>query len=560
MDYQRMQRLMLPQSSNSRIEALYFRRSSGVIHDRKKELLEVPEGEVVEFSTYFNGFFLNQWTTYTNYKSFRIKVRFTGAISWNICIEYQNQEGELLPAIPEMTGDWGVIEIPSEWITRNPSICYLAAQGQNGGGRILDVWLEGILEHPNEVIPAIVICTYKRELFVRTNLRQLAQLEETEVPDVFLVDNGGTLETEQFPDFVKYIKNKNTGGTGGFTRGILEVLDSLKNKPYTHVILMDDDITFDTGILDKTIQVLRGLKKLYSQGELAGSLLQKSQPWLQYECGARWNTGKIQALHHALDMREMDAILENSRKCQGEYGGWWYCCIPISSIQKRGLPLPFFVHRDDIEYGMRMGRVTTMNGIGVWHDAFEEKLPQTGEYYDVRNMAILNSIYAYPQEWGKEKWKWFLRKWVAGNILRGRYHYVNQNLMGVRDFLKGADWFCKENGAELHQKVGSYMKPLESFENLPEKTRKRAYMAGPGVSVYLAAVKKRIVYRDNAGGCMSAEKSMAKAVQCLYHLYKMERQIDRYFDRAACSYQRKFEELTGTKFWKKYLEMKEDES
>lgn len=107
-----------------------------------------------------------------------------------------------------------------------------------------------------------------------------------------------------------------------------------------------------------------------------------------------------------MDLRKRDALLRNTESQNWDYGGWWYCCIPVSAIREKGLPLPVFIHRDDIEYGIRMGKLMTLNGIGVWHEAVTKKLPQIGEYYDIRNMAILNAIHY--DDWDKRQWKNFL--------------------------------------------------------------------------------------------------------------------------------------------------------
>lgn len=86
------------------------------------------------------------------------------------------------------------------------------------------------------------------------------------------MDNGNTLTDHAFPEFVRYIPNKNCGGAGGFTRGMLE---AVKLKKFTHVILMDDDIFLEPEVLERTRCFLSVLKKEYEDAELAGSLLRK---------------------------------------------------------------------------------------------------------------------------------------------------------------------------------------------------------------------------------------------------------------------------------------------
>ena len=37
-----------------------------------------------------------------------------------------------------------------------------------------------------------------------------------------------------------------------------------------------------------------------------------------------------------------------------DYDGWWFCILPLAAIPKVGLPAPFFLHNDDVDYGLRL--------------------------------------------------------------------------------------------------------------------------------------------------------------------------------------------------------------
>ena len=101
----------------------------------------------------------------------------------------------------------------------------------------------------NEVKIALNICTFQREEFIHRNL-SLLQASDFFNPDnpqyygrlhIFVVDNGSSL---QLPEslYVHCIYNRNTGGSGGFQRGIEEIRK--RNEGFTHVIFMDDDVAF----------------------------------------------------------------------------------------------------------------------------------------------------------------------------------------------------------------------------------------------------------------------------------------------------------------------------
>jgi hypothetical protein len=58
-----------------------------------------------------------------------------------------------------------------------------------------------------------------------------------------------------------------------------------------------------------------------------------------------------------------------------------------------GLPLPFFINFDDVEYGLRLRqagvRLATLPGIAVWHQTGEGKETRWRSYYYQRNTLIL---------------------------------------------------------------------------------------------------------------------------------------------------------------------------
>lgn len=552
MNYKVVQTMQLP-SEDERNYGLYYRGTEGVRLCREEPGLQIPQGEWVDFFTYFNGFYQESWRETTSLCRFRIRVRGKGDFRLSLCRAFE-KDGKI-PVMEDEIYHWqGEGErtfVIRRWNPGEREVFFLKLRGLRGDSFLKAFTIEAETEEERPVSLAAVICTCKREADLKRTLDSVERMDESLRPTVFIIDNGNTLGEEHFPDFVRYVPNKNCGGAGGFTRGILEVLEG--EEAFTHVVLMDDDIVLDPGVLEKTVRYLSFLKPPYDRKALAGSLLYRDTPWLQYESGALWNRGKILARRHDLDLREKKALLENAREKKIDYGGWWYCCFPLKVIREKGLPLPLFLHRDDIEFGMRCGGVLTMNGVGVWHEAFEQKLPQAGEYYDIRNMAIVNALYV--ENWSKSEWKWFLRKWTAGNILRGRYEYIRLNMYGALDFLKGARWLEKTDPVLLHRRISEALSPLKPAAKLSPEEKNTYFRTDPGVSVYKAAVKRRIIYQDASGQCLVARKSLGKALRCLWILHKTEKKTDRYFDRAKQSYRTQCREMTTASFWKEYLEM-----
>ena len=91
----------------------------------------------------------------------------------------------------------------------------------------------GIRPNVNEIYLAINICTYHRKEFIEKNLSQLLQSKFFDPLDkryfshlhVFITDNASELHIEN-PPFVHIFHNRNTGGAGGFQRGLEEIRKS----------------------------------------------------------------------------------------------------------------------------------------------------------------------------------------------------------------------------------------------------------------------------------------------------------------------------------------------
>ena len=140
---------------------------------------------------------------------------------------------------------------------KEAEVYWIRVESPEDGAWLRDFSIYADVEAVREVNCAAVICTCRREKDVTANIDQIRKLSGEQRPEVFIIDNGNTLQDHVFPEFVSCIPNKNCGGAGGFTRGMLEVV---KRKKFTHVILMDDDISLEPGVLERTRSFLSVLK------------------------------------------------------------------------------------------------------------------------------------------------------------------------------------------------------------------------------------------------------------------------------------------------------------
>ncbi|MFQ9704642.1 MAG: hypothetical protein ACLR0U_26825 [Enterocloster clostridioformis] len=67
--------------------------------------------------------------------------------------------------------------------------------------------------------------------------------------------------------------------------------------------------------------------------------------------------GKIQN-KLIFDLRTLKAasneyLTGTGKEHDGQYSGWWCCCFSLNVVRSDNMPIPLFIHRDDIEFGLR---------------------------------------------------------------------------------------------------------------------------------------------------------------------------------------------------------------
>ena len=152
------------------------------------------------------------------------------------------------------------------------------------------------------------------------------------------------------PEWVHLVPNRNCGGAGGFTRGMLEAMDH-KEKP-THVLLMDDDVMILPESLIRTYNLLKIVRPEYEHHFISGAMLfYEEMNFLYEDVGFMDHEGTYGPLKDRVDTRKIEDVLrceEIIHEPKNAYAGWWYCCIPAEFVRKDNLPLPVFVRGDDV--------------------------------------------------------------------------------------------------------------------------------------------------------------------------------------------------------------------
>lgn len=339
-------------------------------------------------------------------------------------------------------------------------------------------------EQINPVRLALCTTTFQKEDYIVPNIelvkKEILASDEAIASNfhMFVIDNGRTLDAEALSDTgVTIVPNANVGGAGGFARGMVEALRS--DAGFTHVLLMDDDVSISTESLKRTFNLLSLAAGSYKNAFINGAMLIAEEPNRQFEdVSYVTSTGvyrKVKSTKYYVDQQRY--IVRNEHidvEVPNAYGAWWFSCIPVSAIKRVGLPMPLFVRGDDVEFGVRaQATYMTMNGICVWHDGFTGRFRASVDGYQyVRNLLIMIATTGCASD------KTFMMRIERGVRLQLKamaYDAADLYLDGLEDYLKGPEFLASLDGEAVMKEKGQKNEKLLPLEELDPQYRNIKY-------------------------------------------------------------------------------------
>ncbi|MFD8244267.1 glycosyltransferase [Nocardia sp. NPDC059691] len=413
---------------------------------RERQTLRLDKGATAHTNTYFGRFAASYWQRWTTVTDVRVTMVLDVAAKANIRL-----------VASDIAGHRRIID--TQRVDASGSVTLTAPLDQYVDGGAL--WLEfdaiggalGIAElswtavAPERVRPvAIAICTFNRAEDCAETVAALSSDPTVlaAIDAVYVVDQGTDL-VENRPRYqevapvlgekLRYLRQPNLGGAGGFTRGLYEV--SAVNE-HADVILMDDDILCEP----ETVLRLNAFANLTVEPTLVGAqmLFLLNPDYLNV--GAE--EVHLNRLRHGQKvpkaLRNTSMLKKNQeRRVDAGYNAWWTCLIPAEVVAKIGLPIPIFFQWDDVEYGIRArehGFVTvTLPNAAVWHaDFYWKDYDDWARYFSTRNSLIVGSLHTELD--GKDISGRLFRE-MAEQLVAMQYGLVHTTLQGIEDFLKG---------------------------------------------------------------------------------------------------------------------------
>jgi glycosyltransferase involved in cell wall biosynthesis len=447
---------VLPSPRHARPLGLYLR-GRGTRDPDPDGSIALEAGDVVDFDTYFNAFSVTKWVGHTSVRDVALELTTTGRLRVEVvhtrldrpqvvvggCEVESTQPARCELALPPLD-------------TLDDGALFVRATGLNGGGSLLGaVW--STADSPARFTTlGVVITTFNRPDDVRANVANLVgALDANPLAarvEIVVVDNGRNLDLGRDAARVTLLPNANTGGAGGFARGLIH----LRERDISHVLFMDDDVSFEPEIVFRTVRLL----DFATDPSLcvAGAMFDRDRPSELFEAGARFDATSLNpnvANGQGLDMEECrDLLVAEGEQEPIDYGAWWFFAFPIDVTTDN--PLPTFVRGDDVCWGLlhTRGHTVVLNGVGLWHDSFERKNGPLAWFYETRNFALA-SVLTEP----RYRWWHLLARYVnlcGRSLVSLKYASAANITFGMQEFLRGPEHWLALDQQALNERVNAF--------------------------------------------------------------------------------------------------------
>ncbi len=591
----RVQNVIYPTANVCDIENMYYRTDDCTLK-RDEDGIHLDNCSV-SYDTYFNSFSIYKWLKYTSLENLNLNIAFVGTIELTVygheCSDGTvNTKKILVKALRNEIFDSSTIQIKD---FRNYRVLSFSLRSI-GYSIIKDIGWETESINLNDIKIVINNCNFHREKYIYRNLNNIANyLDEYHLKDSFsfyIADNSHTIDRSKigFED-VQVFQQNDVGATGGFTRGLIELLNHKDENKYSHVIMMDDDVLLEPESLFRLHSFLKILKEEYKGSFIGGALLRMDQQNIQTCHGGGWDFNRFFIFHKLFaNLSDFRNVVLNEIEENATTNAWWFQCIPLTEIGLDNLPYPFFFHMEDEEYDLRNCKhIINLNSISVWHEPFEYKPGSHLHYYNVRNCLITHMMYY--DSFTKLEAKKYIKGCIEYNSNRYLYKNSGLSIRGALDALKGPEWLSSINAEEFFEEVlrAGYKKmdvdTLEDHLNYDQyfstlMSKKASLLKrvirkltinghlypGKGINYVnmfssnamdFLGFDKVIHYDSYAQKIIVTKRSIVQYFKTWLMYLKVCILIDLKFEDVRKRYRAKHKEMTNEHFWRKYIGIEE---
>ena len=460
-----LSKINIPKSEETRNLYIRCNETASINFAETQPEIILQKGGMISSNTYFNSFYEQYYANHTNLNSVYYLFKLSGDFQISIYREVYGEDNQTLVYEANFAScqlsDYVKIALPDLLATEKPGRIYFQIVCLSETGIFRECLVATEQETNREVSLAIISCTFKKEIYIKKTVNTILQdnLLANKNFKIFVVDNGKTLTKDELADArVELIPNRNVGGSGGFTRGLMA---ALAENTYTHFLFMDDDVEVDSESFYRLISLYEYAKEDFA---VSGSMIDLYKKHLLHEAGATYGKSSEQvefgpfsasALKHNLDLQEPSSLNVLLLEEHIDFGGFWFFAFSKEVVEKIGLPLPLFIKVDDIEYCLRIIKdasltIVAFPSIAVWHEPFYAKFPIWDNYYNSRNHLIANAMHG---SLSYTEILYQMTKALIFCLMFFEYNSAEMIVKGLEDYLQGPD-FLKNNDPEtLHSQI-----------------------------------------------------------------------------------------------------------
>ncbi|ALX66688.1 glycosyltransferase [Microbacterium sp. XT11] len=489
----------------------------------------------VSLSTYFNAFPASYWQHWTKVRSVRLVATVEGR--GLISVYKSSARGRASALASKSFSDETVtFDLPITSFIDGGSYWFDIAAGGADATLVSAEWQVAVPEGWTPGKTTVGITTFNRPSYCLNQIIAVGQNEHVhEVLDrVIVVDQGTDLVSEQpgfdeaaaaLGDTLEIVRQPNLGGSGGFSRAMLEALASEESD---YVLLLDDDAISEP---EAIVRAVRFADFAVTPTIVGGGMLHLDDRSVLYTQGEVWDQRKswmrpsgASEYDHDFAEETLRATPELHRYLGADFNGWWMCLIPTAVLREIGLSLPVFLKFDDIEFSLRArahGYPTVcLPGVAVWHMAWHDKDPTRTweEYFIHRNRVITGLLHSAVRNGGYLPLHSFLGDIKLLFMLQ--YSAVRLRHEALRDVFRGPSVLPEllpGKQAEIRELRTKYVdsKVVEDLSALPPVRRSSVAILGgvskptnPVAALFLAArvAARQLVVKQSAGSRRNPER------------------------------------------------------
>lgn len=494
---------------------------------RERDLLTIAPYSTVSTNTYFGRFAASYWQRWTTTTDVVVTALVQGSGSVSVCACDAYGDTRVVSTTRVSSATWQLVRLHAD-VDRflDGGALWLRAQTTDDRLALSHVRWSTSSTPRRDRRSAVVICTHNRADYCVETLRALAADAETldHIEAVYVVDQGDeSVEAHAgFPVVqgelggkLRYLRQGNLGGAGGFTRGLYETI-AVERTRDAHVLFMDDDIRLEP---DTLIRVTKFANHTVEPMIVGGQMLCSLHPDRLFVDAEGIEPNSIKAgVPVTEDLVRASMVKKNQDKyVDPTYNAWWCCLVPTEVVDTTGLPLPLFFQWDDVEFGLRARgagyRTVTLPGAAVWHSDFHWRAwDDWSRYFHFRNGLIVTSLHT---DFDVPAVTRFLCKELLHYLVSMRYGLAATMIKAVEDFLRGPQGLSDggvEVATEIRKLRAEYpetvSQPIPETPGLASSTISVTQAGGNPSMPHLVAVKRllwQLANRPKAAGFITAE-------------------------------------------------------